>query len=579
MIEMLQKHYALSRQGAKDLVKGCVACAVQNLSFMFPACLLYLLVRDLLNGSLAGRAGWYAAGCIACILFILAATWFQYNGTYLATYLESGVRRVTLAERLRKIPLSFFGKKDLADLTSTLMADCAFLETAFSHFIPELAGSILSCLLVAAGIFFFDWRMALASLWVLPVSFLIVWLSAKVQESLSRKSMAAKMACADGIQECIETVRDLKSCNAEEAYLNGLYTKIDTVEHRAIVSELGTAVFVVSASLVLKLGIATTALVGSVLLSGGSLDVLTFFAFLLVASRLYEPLQGALQNLAAIISARTNIARMNEILCHPTQEGCDTLTNLGCDITFEHVGFSYSGGETVLRDVSFTAKQGQVTALVGPSGGGKTTIARLIPRFFDVQAGAVLLGGRDVRSIPTAELMEQISFVFQEVRLFKKSIRDNIRAARPDATEAEILHAAQLAQCSDILEKTPGGLDAVIGAKGVYLSGGEMQRIALARAILKDAPIVVLDEASSFADPENEAKIQKAFEALMKGKTVLMIAHRLSTVRNMDRILVVRDGEIAEEGKHDELLEKGGVYAAMWEEYQKAAQWKVGGAA
>ena len=249
-------------------------------------------------------------------------------------------------------------------------------------------------------------------------------------------------------------------------------------------------------------------------------------------------------------------------------------------ISFENVTFSYDGSDRpALTNVSFHLPQGEAWALVGPSGGGKTTIARLIPRFFDVQAGAVLLGGRDVRSIPTAELMEQISFVFQEVRLFKKSIRDNIRAARPDATEAEILHAAQLAQCSDILEKTPGGLDAVIGAKGVYLSGGEMQRIALARAILKDAPIVVLDEASSFADPENEAKIQKAFEALMKGKTVLMIAHRLSTVRNMDRILVIRDGEIAEEGKHDELLEKGGVYAAMWEEYQKAAQWKVGGAA
>ena len=249
-------------------------------------------------------------------------------------------------------------------------------------------------------------------------------------------------------------------------------------------------------------------------------------------------------------------------------------------ISFENVTFSYDGADRpALTNVSFHLPQGEAWALVGPSGGGKTTIARLIPRFFDVQAGAVLLGGRDVHSIPTAELMEQISFVFQEVRLFKKSIRDNIRAARPDATEAEILHAAQLAQCSDILEKTPGGLDAVIGAKGVYLSGGEMQRIALARAILKDAPIVVLDEASSFADPENEAKIQKAFEALMKGKTVLMIAHRLSTVRNMDRILVIRDGEIAEEGKHDELLQKGGVYAAMWEEYQKAAQWKVGGAA
>ena len=563
MIEMLQKHYALSRQGAKDLVKGCVACAVQNLSFMFPACLLYLLVRDLLNGSLAGRAGWYAAGCIACILFILAATWFQYNGTYLATYLESGVRRVTLAERLRKIPLSFFGKKDLADLTSTLMADCAFLETAFSHFIPELAGSILSCLLVAAGIFFFDWRMALASLWVLPVSFLIVWLSAKVQESLSRKSMAAKMACADGIQECIETVRDLKSCNAEEAYLNGLYTKIDTVEHRAIVSELGTAVFVVSASLVLKLGIATTALVGSVLLSGGSLDVLTFFAFLLVASRLYEPLQGALQNLAAIISARTTIARMNEILCHPTQEGCDTLTNLGCDITFEHVGFSYSGGETVLRDVSFTAKQGQVTALVGPSGGGKTTVSRLAARFWDIDRGKITVGGMDISKIDPERLMSLYSIVFQDVTLFNTTILENIRLGRKDADDDEVLAAARLANVDEFAEKLPDQWNSDIGENGCRLSGGERQRISIARAFLKDAPIILLDEATASLDVENETLIQQALSRLIQNKTVLIIAHRMRTVADADKIVVLADGYVAEEGSPQALLQLGGRYANM----------------
>ena len=579
MIEKIQHATASSPEGAKGLVKGVLACAFQNMAFMLPTGLLYLLVKDLLAGSTSERSTFYLLGCVACFALILLTTWFQYNGTYFTTYKESGTRRLTLAERLRKLPLSFFGKRDLADLTSTIMADCEVLEKDCSHFIPGLFGSLISTVLIALSLFAFEWRMALAALWVIPVSAAIVVGSYRVQDKVQARTMAAKMACADGIQEYIETLRDLKASNAEQWYLSGLSDKIRAVEKQSIVAELETALFVSSAGMVLKLGIASVALTGSVLLVQGGIDVLTLFLFLMAASRMYDPMQGALQNLAAVIAMRTNVGRMNEILDAPLQTGSEQLTNQGCDIVFDHVGFAYNSGETVLRDVSFTAKQGEVTALVGPSGGGKTTIARLIPRFFDVQAGAVLLGGRDVRSIPTAELMEQISFVFQEVRLFKKSIRDNIRAARPDATEAEILHAAQLAQCGDILEKTPGGLDAVIGAKGVYLSGGEMQRIALARAILKDAPIVVLDEASSFADPENEAKIQKAFEALMKGKTVLMIAHRLSTVRNMDRILVIRDGEIAEEGKHDELLEKGGVYAAMWEEYQKAAQWKVGGAA
>ena len=324
--------------------------------------------------------------------------------------------------------------------------------------------------------------------------------------------------------------------------------------------------------------------VGAVFMMKGKTTVGDFSASLLMASTLLAAIRTMVEFSEQFNRGMTGIERFTEIMDEVSDikdsPDAKPISGVKGDIEFKNVTFSYKGTDKkILSDFSLHIAPGENVALVGPSGGGKTTIARLIPRFFDAQAGAVLLGGRDVRSIPSAELMEQISFVFQEVRLFKKSIRDNIRAARPDATEAEILHAAQLAQCSDILEKTPGGLDAVIGAKGVYLSGGEMQRIALARAILKDAPIVVLDEASSFADPENEAKIQKAFEALMKGKTVLMIAHRLSTVRNMDRILVIRDGEIAEEGKHDELLEKGGVYAAMWEEYQKAAQWKVGGAA
>ena len=318
MIKRLQKRYALSEQGVKDLVKGCLACVLQNLSFMFPVGLLYFLVADLMNGSVASeKSAYYIIGCAVCLCLILFTTYIQYNATYFATYTESGVRRITLAERLRKIPLSFFGKKDLADLTSTIMADCTFLEQSFSHFIPELAGSIISTILISISLFVFDWRMALAALWVMPVAFAIVGFSSKVQEKLNQKAMDVKMACADGIQECIETVQDLKANNAEKEYLRGLEKKIRAVEHRSILNEFGIAVFVVSASLVLKLGIATVALAGSILLIKGSLDLITFFLFLLVVSRLYDPLQGALQNLAAVISTRTNIARMNEILDHP----------------------------------------------------------------------------------------------------------------------------------------------------------------------------------------------------------------------------------------------------------------------
>ena len=456
MIQRLQKRYALSEQGAKDLVKGCIACVVQNLSFMAPVSLLYALVRGLMAGGVQGNAAaLYAAGCAACAALILLTTYWQYNATYFATYVESGVRRIALAERLRKIPLSFFGKKDLADLTSTIMADCTFLEQSFSHFMPELAGAIVSTTLVAIGLFAFDWRMALAALWVLPISFAIVGFSARVQERMNQKAMDARMACADGIQECIEAVQDLKANNAEGAYLAGLEKKIRAVEHRSIVNEFSLAAFVVTASLILKLGIATVALVGSALLAQGRLDLLTFFLYLLVVSRLYDPLQSALQNLAAVISTRTNIARMNEILDHPIQQGESRLTNRGCDIVFDHVGFAYADGEEVLKDVSFTARQGQVTALVGPSGGGKTTVSRLAARFWDAGRGKIAIGGMDVSKTDPEALLSLFSIVFQDVTLFDNSILENIRIGNKDATDEEVLAAARLANVDEFAEKLP----------------------------------------------------------------------------------------------------------------------------
>lgn len=576
MIRRLQKRYALSEQGAKDLIKGCFACVLQNISFMFPVGLLYCMVSDLMNGGVPeSRLPFYIVGCILCVGLILLTTYFQYNAAYFATYTESGVRRITLAERLRKIPLSFFGKKDLADLTSTIMADCTFLEQSFSHFIPELAGSIISTVLIAVSLFFYDWRMALAALWVMPVAFAIVGFSAKVQEGFNQKSMDAKMACADGIQECIETVQDLKANNAEKEYLKGLEKKIRAVEHRSILNEFGLAAFVVSASLVLKLGIATVALAGSVLLMQGSLDILTFFLFLLVVSRLYDPLQGALQNLAAVISTRTNIARMNEILDHPIQQGKTSLSNQGYDITFDHVGFAYNTGETVLKDVSFTAKQGEVTALVGPSGGGKTTVSRLAARFWDVSRGKITVGGMDVSKVDPETLLSLYSIVFQDVTLFDNTILENIRIGNKDATDEEVLAAARLANVDEFAEKLPDKWNTNIGENGCELSGGERQRISIARAFLKNAPIILLDEATASLDVENETLIQTALSRLIKDKTVLVIAHRMRTVAGADKIVVLSDGMVAEEGDPDTLLQQDGIYTRMVKLQTESQNWTL----
>lgn len=574
MLNKLQKKFALSRQGAKDLIKGCIACALQNIAFMFPVSLLYFLICDLLSGGVVnGKAAFYISGCVICICLILLTTWFQYNATYLATYTESGVRRITLAEKLRKLPLSFFGKKDLADLTSTIMADCTFLEQSFSHFIPELFGSIASTLLISVCLFLFDWRLALASLWVLPVSFAIVAFSAKIQQKLGKRQMDAKMDLADGIQECIESLRDLKSNNAENEYLNGLDQKIQAAEHRAVISELGTAVFVVSASLILKLGIATVALTGSILLIKGTLDLVTFFMFLLVVSRIYDPLQGALQNLAAIISSRTNIARMNEIFDYPVQSGTNRLTNQGYDIVFHNVDFAYNTGEAILHDVSFTAKQGEVTALVGPSGGGKTTVSRLSARFWDINRGKLTVGGMDVSKIEPETLLSLYSIVFQDVTLFNNTILENIRIGRKEATDEEVLTAARLANCDEFAEKLPDKWNSRIGENGCELSGGERQRISIARAFLKNAPIILLDEATASLDVENETLIQSALSRLIQNKTVLIIAHRMRTVAGADKIVVLAEGSVAEEGSPKELLEKDGIFAHMTKLQTDSQNW------
>lgn len=573
--EKIQHKYALSKQGANDMIKAFVSVTVSNIVLMFPVGVLYFFVKDYLNGVAFQKGMFYLLACIGCLVLIGITTYIQYNSTFLATYVESGVRRITLAEKLRKIPLSYFGKKDLSDLTSTIMADCATIETASSHWIPELFGSCISTLLVAISLFFFDWRMAIAALWVLPVSFIIVTCSGNVQKKLGRHQMKLKMACADGIQECLETVRDLRANSAEDDYMVGLDKKIKAVEKHSIVTELGTAVFVASAQMILKLGIATVALTGGILLSKGSLDVLTFFMFLLLVSRLYDPMQVSLQNLAAIISADVQCERMDEILSHKVQNGTTEMNNNGFDIKFENVGFSYDANNEVLSDVSFIAKQGEVTAIIGPSGGGKTTVSRLASRFWDITKGKITVGGMDISNVDHESLMSLYSIVFQDVTLFNNTIMENIRIGKKDATDEEVMAAAKLAHCDEFVNKLTNGWQTTIGENGSELSGGERQRVSIARAFLKDAPIILLDEATASLDVDNETLIQESLSKLIQNKTVMIIAHRMRTVANADKIVVLKDGKVAEQGKPDELAKTDGIYSNMVEKQLASAGWKL----
>lgn len=576
MLNYIMKKYALSRQGAKDLVIATVSCVVHNLTLMLPVSLLYLLVSDLYAGGVPQGHLWiYIVGMIVAVLLILFSYRWVYGATYYATYKESSVRRISLAEKLRKLPLSFFGKRDLSDLTTTIMADCTTLEQSFSHWIPEFFGSMISTVIVAVCLFIFDWRLALAALWVLPVSLAIVAFSGKVQNWFTRRQTEAKLAVAEGIQEALETMRDLKSNNAEEKYLKGLDKKIDLQEKRMIASELGGALFVVPAGMILKLGIGTVALVGGMLLANGAITVLTFFLYLLVVSRLYDPLSSSLQNLAAIISTNIPIERMNEIETYPVQPGTAELKTNGYDIVFDNVSFAYNTGEQVLSGVSFTAKQGEVTALIGPSGGGKSTAARLAARFWDADSGKITLGGTDVRTVDPEKLLSAYSIVFQDVTLFNNTVMENIRIGRQGATDEEVLAAAREAQCDEFVEKLPEGYRTMIGENGSALSGGERQRISIARALLKDSPVILLDEATASLDAENETHIQRAISRLVKGKTVLIIAHRMRTVEGADKLVLLKDGKVAEQGSPEELLAKGGIYAKMCQLQQQSGEWRI----
>ena len=572
----LMKRFALSREGARGLLQATAACTLADLALMLPVGLLYLLVSDFLGGAVFGkRCLFYGVAIAGALLLVLLTEFCKYNATYFSTYRESGACRIRLAEKLRRLPLSFFGKKDLADLTNTIMGDVQTTEQMFSHYVPQFYGSVISTCLVAISLLCYDLPMALAALWVLPAALLIVGISKKAQNYFTRKQNAALVAVADGVQECLEAIRDLKSNKAEQKYLIGLYEKFDRLEGRSIKSELGSAMFVVPAQMLLKLGMASVALVGSIRLIEGELSLITFFLFMLVVSRIYEPMSFSLQNLAAMNSLQVNIDRMNEINNCPEQSGSAPFAPNGYDICFENVSFAYNDGERVLQDVSFTARQGEVTALIGPSGGGKSTAAKLAARFWDVSQGRITIGGVDVKTVDPEKLLTAVSIVFQDVMLFNNTVMENIRIGRKNATDEEVKQAAKAAMCDEFIAKLPQGYQTMIGENGSILSGGERQRISIARALLKDAPIILLDEATASLDAENETEIQQAISRLVKHKTVLVIAHRMRTVENADKIVVLADGTVAECGRPAELLRQKGIFAKMVQLQNASRDWVI----
>ena len=577
MIEKLQHKYALSRQGAKDMIKACISVTITDMVLMLPAGVLYTLIKDLLNNGLTKeRIPFYVIASIIIILLIAVTNFIQYNATFLTTYRESGVRRTAIAEKLRKLPLSYFGKKNIADLTTNIMGDCAMIETASSHWIPELIGAVISVAVVGISMFiFFDWRMVLAAFWVIPVAFIIVTTCSGAEKRAVRKNQAIKLEMSDGIQECLESIRDLRANNSEDRYMEELDGKIKNVEKFALFTELKMAVYVNSAAIVLKLGIGTTAIMGGILFAKGDIDILTFFMFLMIVSRLYAPMEISLQNFAAIIATGIQCERLDEVLSHEIQTGSDKLKVDGYDIVFDHVGFKYSDDTDVLTDVSFTAKQGEVTALIGPSGGGKTTISRLAARFWDVNNGTITLGGQDISEIDPETLLSKYSIVFQDVTLFNNSVMENIRIGKSGATDEEVMEAARLANCEEFVNLLPDKYNTNIGENGSELSGGERQRISIARAFLKDAPVILLDEATASLDAENETVIQEALSRLIKNKTVLIIAHRMRTIANADNIVVLKDGVVAEQGSPEFLSGYDSIYSRMTKQQMISQNWKM----
>ena len=573
-----QRKYALTDQGVQNTKKGTFWTVIVNLIVMGGISILYLLTSEFMGTlteeePLPGTA--LFIGLLLLFLFLSFVTHLQqYKATYGLVYNEVKAMRLGLAERLRKLPLGYFGKRDLADLTETIMGDVNRMEHVWSHVLGYLYGAYISTAIIAVCLLAYNWRLAIACLWGVPAAFGLLFGSRRVAASSAERTKKAAVRVSDGIQEALENVREIRATNQEERYLNALNQKIDEHERITIQGELGTGLFVNAASVIMRLGVATTILVGADLILNGSIDFMLLFLFLLVITRVYAPFDQSLALIAEMFVSQVSADRMNEIYDTPAAEGVEEFEPEGHDIIFDHVSFSYDK-KAVLRDVSFTAKEGEVTALVGPSGSGKSTCARLAARLWDISGGAIRVGGVDISTVDPEVLLRDYSMVFQDVVLFDDTVMENIRLGKRGATDEEVRAAARAANCEEFVKRLPQGYHTPIGENGAKLSGGERQRISIARAVLKDAPIVLLDEATASLDVENETKVQEALSRLLAGKTVLVIAHRMRTVEAADKIIVLADGQVAEEGTPAELLRKNGLYHRMVELQRQSAGWQV----
>ena len=576
--EKFQRKYALTDQGVRNTKKGTFWTVIVNLVVMGGVSILYLVMSGFM-GALTEGSPLPGSAIVLGLLVLFALLSFvthlqQYKATYGLVYNEVKTTRLSLAERLRKLPLGYFGKRDLADLTETIMGDVNRMEQVWSHVLGYLYGAYISTAIIAVCLLVYDWRLAIACLWGVPVAFGLLFGSRKIAARNAERTKKAAVRVSDGIQEALENVREIRATNQEERYLNGLNQKIDEHERVTIQGELGTGLFVNAASVIMRLGVATTILVGANLILSGSIDFMLLFLFLLVITRVYAPFDQSLALIAEMFVSQVSADRMNEIYDTPTAEGAEKFEPKGHDIVFEHVGFSYDEKE-VLHDVSFTAKEGEVTALVGPSGSGKSTCARLAARLWDISKGVIRVGGVDISTIDPEVLLRDYSMVFQDVVLFDDTVMENIRLGKRGATDEEVRAAAKAANCDEFIHRLPQGYNTPIGENGAKLSGGERQRISIARALLKDAPIVLLDEATASLDVENETKVQGALSRLLAGKTVLVIAHRMRTVEAADKIVVLADGRVAEEGTPAELMDKNGLYRRMVELQRQSTGWRL----
>ena len=576
--EKFQRKYALTDQGVRNTKKGTFWTVIVNLVVMGGVSILYLVMSGFM-GALTEGSPLPGSAIVLGLLVLFALLSFvthlqQYKATYGLVYNEVKTTRLSLAERLRKLPLGYFGKRDLADLTETIMGDVNRMEHVWSHVLGYLYGAYISTAIIAVCLLVYDWRLAIACLWGVPVAFGLLFGSRKIAARNAERTKKAAVRVSDGIQEALENVREIRATNQEERYLNGLNQKIDEHERVTIQGELGTGLFVNAASVIMRLGVATTILVGANLILSGSIDFMLLFLFLLVITRVYAPFDQSLALIAEMFVSQVSADRMNEIYDTPTAEGAEKFEPKGYDIVFEHVGFSYDEKE-VLHDVSFTAKEGEVTALVGPSGSGKSTCARLAARLWDISKGVIRVGGVDISTIDPEVLLRDYSMVFQDVVLFDDTVMENIRLGKRGATDEEVRAAAKAANCDEFVHRLPQGYNTPIGENGAKLSGGERQRISIARALLKDAPIVLLDEATASLDVENETRVQGALSRLLVGKTVLVIAHRMRTVEAADKIIVLADGRVAEEGTPAELMNKNGLYHRMVDLQRQSAGWRL----